>query len=1320
MEKFLIHGIYRYACPNCDGEIGDDRLVYKAPCPKCLRENKFRKIVREIKNKDYYSIVETYYNHLEEHAKRNGKLAKLYNMLKTVKEFEEFFAKATGGYKPWSAQRTWAIRLLKAKSFSIVAPTGMGKTMFALIASLYLVSKDRSTKIYLVFPTTPLLLQAYNKLVTLARRAGLNVCSDEEIGSKSCVSIIAIHGKLSKVKREEYTKHVEEGNFNILLTTNMYMHKHYDKLLGKKFKLIVMDDVDAILRSGKAIQILFKILGLRDEEIKYALEYVREQPRLLSTLARASSEEEKEAIRKKLEEYRTRLEEIKSKIETIVIVSSATGRPRGIYPKLFRVLLGFEVGSRAEAIRNIVDTYIEPINGIENTVLSLVKKLGDGGLVFVPLDKGVEYAEKIANILKDRGIKAEAFYAGKPVDLLDKYAKGELDVLIGVATYYGVIVRGLDLPDRIKYAIFTGVPRHKFSSKLEAPRPFDIIRILSILRDAVEGDEKRELELLLGRLSLRLRRLSQGALTKLREDLEKKLKGEPVEESPLLDLLIQALEKARSLLSRKDIWEKLRERGDIALVRENGKDYILIPDVATYVQASGRTSRLYPGGITKGLSIVIADDKRLLNGLIKRMKWLFEDFTMKPLSEIELEKLVEEITEERKRVKKILSGEITVEKAIELTKSALLIVESPNKAKTIASFFGKPSIRVLDKGLLAYDVTSGDYVITIIASIGHVYDLAVDTGVYNYGVKYNNGLFIPVYTDIKKCNDCGHQFTQEPVEGILRCPRCGSTNVSRKIDIIRMLQDLASEVDVVLIGTDPDTEGEKIGWDLKVLLEPYAKSIRRVEFHEVTRRAILNAIRNPREFNMKLVEAQIVRRVEDRWLGFALSSIAQKYFWTKYCFEELHSNLAKLHKNNVVFISGVKSIDEYLEKLSEIPHCCEENRNLSAGRVQTPVLGYIIKRFEEQKDPNNWKYYIIVGVNGAKLQVEVNRAIYERIKEELDSGREYLVEVEVIGESEEVVNPPPPFTTDMLLEEASIRLGLSTTRTMEIAQDLFELGLITYHRTDSTRVSDTGIAIAKAYLEEKYGEKYQEYFKPRTWGVGGAHEAIRPTRPIDPDRLRELVREGVLVLAKPLTRQHYEVYRLIFERFIASQMAPARVLKQSIIVKVNGFEQKLDRIVDILYKGFTEVYTGYIVVEPRVVSGKYRVIDIRTIRPPLARFHDVIKWMKTQEIGRPSTYAKIIQTIINRRYVEVVGKQKALMPTERGKLIYSELTKYYSDVVSVDVTRKLEKEMKEIEEGKRDYQEVLHNIFNELREKVIENLEVNNVLESMWKEYCGA
>ncbi|MEM4537795.1 MAG: reverse gyrase [Thermosphaera sp.] len=1282
------YGIYRHACPNCGREISDYRLLHKAPCEKCLDETAFKKVLRKLRKKKthrYGDVIEAYYEKLQEPLG----LTEIIREEKTLEDFERFFEKATNGNTLWSAQRSWARRIFKKRSFSIIAPTGTGKTVFSIIMSLYLTVKAKengeSRRIYLVFPTLPILYQAESKLRFFASNVGLNICSEES--DDNCIRILVPHGKLKKELRDALIQRLTNGDFDILLSTNAFFHKYFDFLKDKDFSLIIMDDVDAVLKSGRAVRRVLALVGVPEGAIDDGLNLIK----LRQKLAYASSEE-KPTIINEIEVLSRKIEEIKSRINTTLVVNSATGRPRGIYPKLFKVFLDFEAGSKPEAIRNIIDAYVET-EDVERSLINIAEVLKDGFLVFVPIDKGIEYAEKVAEKLRDAGFECESFHARKSAEVLNDFASGKLKCLVGVATYYGVMVRGVDLPERVKYVVFLGVPRHKISTSLEEIHPRDLVKILGTLREVFPEEARRDVEVLIGRLASRLRRLSQGALFRLREDFSKKIKGEPVEETPLLRDLLKAYEIARDLLNKEETWEKLSKLEDIGFIKENNRQYLLIPDVATYIQASGRSSRLYPGGITKGLSIIIVDDRRLLNGLNRRLRWIFEGLSISKLEELDFAKIAEEISEERRMVGKILRGEHRISGTVDLIKSALLIVESPNKAKTIANFFGKPSVRVLGKNLQAYEVTIGDYVLTIIASGGHVYDLVTDIN-ENYGVKAFDSIYVPVYTDIKRCGN-GHQFVDE----VNACPRCGLGIINRKLDVLRALKELAREVDVVLIGTDPDAEGEKIGWDLRVLLEPYAREIRRIEFHEVTRKAILDAIRNPRPFDTRLVGAQIVRRVEDRWIGFSLSEKVQKYGWLSYCIKHLRD----------------KGFD-----------CCIENRNLSAGRVQTPVLGYVIERYFEKSRKELFKYKVVFEKDGVELAFTLNRdqAVNSGISIFLEDpnlrrkrNKEFpSIRVRVVDEVPETVNPLPPFTTDSLLEEASKTLGLTTTRTMEIAQDLFEMGLITYHRTDSTRVSEAGVLIARQYLEEKYGTGFERFFNPRTWGAGGAHEAIRPTRPIDADRLMELVREGVIVLTGRFTKQHFLVYDLIFRRFIASQMKPAVVRKQILSVELNGVEALIERYIEIIENGFLDTYS-YIRIETPVTEGIGTIKEIIEVKPPLARYHDVIRWMKEQGIGRPSTYAKVIQTLLDRRYVEATKKLKALRPTERGILIHDFLVKNFGDVVSVETTRKLEKDMKEIEEGKTAYQDVLGRLHRELREKILEN-PINNELEKQYAEIC--
>lgn len=1327
-REFKPHGIYRHACPNCGGPIDDYRLIFKAPCSKCLDEEGFKAVIKDLNGEiTRLQLLELYYNKLSKKLKESGDLRKLMEKEKVLKDFERFFEKATG-FKMWSAQRMWARRILKGSSFSIVAPTGMGKTVFSLIATLYLASRSRSRneeqRFYLVFPTTPLLLQAERKIRDFSRNLGIDVCMDGNWGS-NCLRILCIYGHQGKKEKEAALTRLKEGDFDILLTTSTFMHKHYELLKNKNFKLIVMDDVDAVLKSGKAVRRVLNIIGIGDEYIDKALTLVKARSKLT-----VLSGEERSKLEKEVESLEKEISTVKQNINTILLVNTATGRPRGIYPKLFKIFMNFEAGSKPEAIRNIVDTYIGPVKDteekieekIKEKIVELALKLRDGLLIFVPVDRGVEYAEEIASLLKEKGLNAEAFHSGKPAKLLDAFARGEINILVGVATYYGVMVRGIDLPERVKYIMFIGVPRHKFAPELEELSPTDLLRILTVLRDASEGERKEAIDRLIGRLSSKIRRMSPGALMMIRGELAKKLRGEPVEETPFLRDAMEAYKIIKEELSKDETWNKISSLGDIGVIREGNKYYMLIPDVATYIQASGRASRLYPGGITKGLSITLIDDERLLNGLVKRMRWIFEDFNMVPLDQVNLEELVRQIEEERRRVAEVIREGAKATTQVEPVKTALMIVESPNKAKTIANFFGKPSIRVVKDILQVYEVTVGNYVLSIVASAGHVYDLITDNPGESmseslYGVLKVENRFIPVYTDIKKCSS-GHQFTDEVIDDTSECPRCRIngkvSRVIRKLDIVKALRELAEEVDVVLIGTDPDAEGEKIAWDLRVLLEPYASDIKRIEFHEITRKAILNALKNPRDFDLKLVESQIVRRIDDRWLGFSLSEKVQKYAWLKYCSEYLKNKAARRKKED----SEPHELD-----------CCTPNRNLSAGRVQTPVLEYVIRETEERQKPERRSYRIkiYVGEIGDFIEVTIPYIDAEELGviKSLNKKKPLPVEIIVIGEDVEEVNPLPPFTTDTLLEEASRSLGLSAVRAMEIAQNLFETGLITYHRTDSIRVSDTGISIARQYLEEKYGERAQSYFKARTWGEGGAHEAIRPTRPIDADRLLELIKEGVLTLSVRFTKDHIRLYDLIFRRFIASQMRPAKLRKLKFKVVIKNREYYSEVYTEAVEKGYLEVYKNIELVqgirlkpsEPgRRIDGEIHEGEV--IKPPMLRFHDIVRWMKEKGIGRPSTYAKIIQTIIDRRYVIVSGEAKALIPVERGRYVLKFLKDHYGDIVSVDTTRRLEDLMEKISRGERDYQEVLEEIYREVKNIVLENKDINDSLEKEYNERC--
>jgi len=297
---------------------------------------------------------------------------------------------------------------------------------------------------------------------------------------------------------------------------------------------------------------------------------------------------------------------------------------------------------------------------------------------------------------------------------------------------------------------------------------------------------------------------------------------------------------------------------------------------------------------------------------------------------------------------------------------------------------------------------------------------------------------------------------------------------------------------------------------------------------------------------------------------------------------------------------------------------------------------------------------------------------------------------------------------------------------MRLAQNLFEWGLITYHRTDSTRVSDKGIDVARQWISQAFPGIAERVFRPRRWGEGGAHEAIRPTRPIDADTLQRLVEEGVLEIAGAMTRAHYRLYDLIFRRFMASQMAPAKARKHRYRVRLVEFnlEVPVERIVaigdpgDPASRGFTLVWP-YVREQPPLPTGRVwaRVYYGEAPKVPLYTQGDVIKLMKERGIGRPSTYAKIVETLFKRRYVARVGQDgERIKSTRRGEAVHEYLTVYLAEapeeglpegldpgalrrvpaLVSEERTRQLQELMDLIEEGRAERRSVLDQVFAEV------------------------
>ena len=549
-----------------------------------------------------------------------------------------------------------------------------------------------------------------------------------------------------------------------------------------------------------------------------------------------------------------------------------------------------------------------------------------------------------------------------------------------------------------------------------------------------------------------------------------------------------------------------------------------------------------------------------------------------------------------------------------------------------------------------YNAESGKiHVAAIAASVGHVYDLSMD-GEGIYGVVVDEGSVTPYYKPIRRCLNCGRSFSSDKRV----CPYCGSTNIVTKEDIVAALRQLAQENEVVYIATDPDIEGEKIAYDLYVLLKPYSRTIRRIELHEITRKELFKALANARDINHRMVDAQVVRRIEDRWIGFGLSQHLWQVFGKNW---------------------------------------------LGAGRVQTPVLGWIIERYREWRSNIGYNVKIKTSI-GLTLRLHFDNAEEaRRVAEEASKG---LVAASVTRRSVRLA-PLPPYNTESLVYDASRRLGYTVQKTMRIAQDLFEAGLITYHRTDSVHVSSTGIGVAEKYLQ---AHGMGGLFEPRHWGPPGHHEAIRPTRPVSGEELRKLVATGGIRVTVTLRESHYRLYDMIFRRFVASQMKPSTVEIAGIVFEtVNGAPlAQVEAPVRELDKGFIAVYQPIRLV-PGAASVKpgtrVPVDDVAVRRGSNTQLYshgDVVRLMRERGIGRPSTYARTIDSIIRHGYVIESRYRKKLIPTKLGMQVYSHLAEEYPGLVSEERTRRLQSEIDGIVAGLVEPTDVIEELYEEMGE----------------------
>ena len=579
----------------------------------------------------------------------------------------------------------------------------------------------------------------------------------------------------------------------------------------------------------------------------------------------------------------------------------------------------------------------------------------------------------------------------------------------------------------------------------------------------------------------------------------------------------------------------------------------------------------------------------------------------------------------------------------------LIIVESPAKANTIKKFLGGST--------------------KVVASMGHIRDLP----------KSKMGI------------DIENDFEPEYI------------NIRGKGDLIKALKKDAKQAKKIYIATDPDREGEAIAWHLAKILEDEKDKIVRVTFNEITKNAVQKAIKEPRDIDINLVDAQQARRVLDRIVGYKISPV----LWKKV------------------------------------------RRGLSAGRVQSVAVKLIVDRENEIEKfipEEYWNIYAnlediktkkefeahFYGKDGKKLEIHSNDEVQEILNN--IKGAKYIVSEVKKGEKKRT--PAPPFTTSTMQQEASRKLGFTLKKTMSIAQGLYEgvkipekgtVGLITYMRTDSTRISEEARAVAKTQITKLYGEKYYEnrYYKAKK-DAQDAHEAIRPTYiDIAPDSIKD-----------SLSNDQYKLYKLIYNRFLASQMAPAMYDTMNVNIKANEYDFKANGQI-LKFKGFMTLYVegndkeeiekeGMLPeLEPNqeVKLKKLNPKQSFTEPPPRYTEASLVKALEEKGIGRPSTYSPTITTILERRYIEKEKKQ--LYPTELGKVVNKLLTENFTDVINVEFTAKIENEFDEIAEGNEKWKKMIREFYGPFEEEIekvekeLEHVEMVDEVSDVKCEKCG-
>ena len=531
-------------------------------------------------------------------------------------------------------------------------------------------------------------------------------------------------------------------------------------------------------------------------------------------------------------------------------------------------------------------------------------------------------------------------------------------------------------------------------------------------------------------------------------------------------------------------------------------------------------------------------------------------------------------------------------------------------------------------------------------------------------------------------------------------------NIRGKASLINALKKDAKNAKKVYLATDPDREGEAIAWHLAFLLGIPEESICRITFNEITKEAVKEAVKNPRKIDLNLTDAQQARRVLDRIVGYKISPVLWKKVKRGLSAGRVQSVAVKL----------ICDREEEIEKF--IP---EEYWNITA------VLS-------EQKTKKSFESKLI-GKNKEKLELHSKEEV-DCVLKELENSK-FIVEDVTVGEKKR--NPAPPFTTSTLQQEASRKLGFAIKKTMSVAQGLYEgvkipekgvAGLITYMRTDSTRISEEARSMAKEVIEKNFGIEYYEnrYYKVKN-DSQDAHEAIRPTYlELSPEKLKDY-----------LTPDQYKLYRLIYNRFVASQMASAIYDTISIDINAGEYNFKTNGQ-SIKFKGFMCLYVedtddekeseelGIANIPYLNKKDELKKEDIETKQsfsepPPRYTEASIVKTLEEKGIGRPSTYAPTITTILARNYIEKVQKQ--LMPTELGKIVNKLLIENFKDVINVEFTAEMEKQFDDIAVGNKKWKETIRDFYGPFAividkvEKELEHVKLEYEVSDVKCEKCG-